>query len=359
MNSTTMKIIKRILIALCILGLSYWGYSKLQANKGQIVAEAAASQIKPEAIPVQVTTLKLLELDNTISVNGVFAPNKELMFMATNQGQVESVLFDVGTVVAEGQVLATLDDDMLQAQLVAAQANLDKGTKDVERFKRLVEQDALTRTQLEQAQLGVVSAQTSVNTLQIQLSKLPIKSPINGRINKRMVEPGNFVAPGTPLCQIVDVNTIKLIAKVVEGDVVKIRKGMKVTVKADVYTDQQWTGTVSHIGMLADAAMAYDVEITLANPKNSAIMAGMNGKAVFAFANGRKASMIDRKAIVGSLQDAKVYVLKGDQVYSQKVTTGITQGDQVEILSGLSADQQVVTSGQVNLDEGTKVTLLK
>ncbi len=128
--------------------------------------------------------------------------------------------------------------------------------------------------------------------------------------------------------------------------------------RADVNANETFPGIVTAIAAQADNSLKYDVEIEVKNQSQNSLRAGMYGTASFAIADTRDALLIPREAIVGSIQDPAVYVVENNIAHLRKVKTGTVTQDQVEIASGVKAGEKVVQSGQINLRDGLKVSIL-
>src|SRR5690606_20722517 len=104
-----------------------------------------------------------------------------------------------------------------------------------------------------------------------------IKSSINGIVNKRNIEPGSVVSPGTVLFELVNVSTLKLKVTVTEQQVAGLKVGTEVPVKASVFADKEFKGKITFIAPKADASLNFPVEIEIANNPGSELKAGMYG----------------------------------------------------------------------------------
>src|SRR5690606_21645844 len=184
-----------------------------------------------------------------------------------------------------------------------------------------------------------------------------ISSPTSGSVNKRHIEMGAFVSTGTSLCDIVDVYKLKLEVTANESQVVNIRKGDKVTITSSVFPGQEFTGTVSFIAAKSDNTLNYPIEIEVNNPGDNSLRAGMYATAKFQFPTQEPQIIIPRSSFVGGVNSNQVFVLAQDSTAKiQEVVPGRILGEQVEIRSGLEEGQTVITSGQINLVDGTKVS---
>jgi len=170
------------------------------------------------------------------------------------------------------------------------------------------------------------------------------------------IEQGSFVGGGMKIAEIVDVSRLKLVVRVSEEVVVKLKKGQKVKVKVDVFPEEEFDAAISLIAVKADYGGKYQIEITLSDKKNLPLKAGMFARAYFG-GEERNSMVIPRKAIIGSIQSPKVYVVKEGKASLRSLKIGFHNSEKVEVTQGLEEGEQVVVNGQINLAEGTKVVI--
>lgn len=346
-----------IIIAIIIITLVGACTVTLLYNKKKI-DEKARMDGNLKAIPVFVTEVKKTTLSGDFQANGSFSAIHEVTLMSEGQGKVEQLLFSTGDFVSLGQVLAKLDDDLLSSQLSLAEAALDKARKDVRKYEDLLDDDAISSQQVEDAKLGLKKAETDVATLRKQIDFTSVKAPIQGTVTKRYIERGSLVMPGTPVADIVDISRLKLTANVTESEAVRIVKGQKVIVTSSVYPGIEYSGTVVSVGVKADDARRFPVEIEIVNnPKNS-LRAGMFGVARFSSDETREALVVPRHSLVGSIREPRVFIVKNDTALLRDIRIGRSNDHEVEILEGLSESDIVVTSGQINLDNNKPVIIV-
>ncbi|MBL7828944.1 MAG: hypothetical protein JNJ57_20075, partial [Saprospiraceae bacterium] len=119
-------------------------------------------------------------------------------------------------------------------------------------------------------------------------------------------------------------------------------------------------GKVTNVGLRADNAFTYDVEIEVVNPKNAPLRGGMHAKAIFTFNTNRKGLTLPRKTITGSLQDPKIYLVVQDSIAElRSISIGGIYGEKVEVTGGVNADDLIVLTGQLNLSNGARVQVVK
>lgn len=336
---------------------------KLALNKGTIVerAEAAVKSQIYDAIPVKTALAKEIVLNNLIVQSGTFVPQQDLKLMAQSQGQVKSMLVKKTQIIRKGTLLATIDNSSMSSQLATAHASLDKAKQDAQRFRNALQSGGVTQQQVEDAELRVKNAQTQVMQIMQQMDNYKIVAPVSGIINDIYVEAGSFVSPGTAMIEIVDITKVNLKVRLNQEDLPNIKLGQKVIVTTDVYPGKVFHGVIDNVNVKADASQKIEVQVSVPNSEQTPIISGMYGHAEFMADNKSKTETlltVPREAIVGSTQDAKVFVQMADSTVMLKaIHTGRIINDDVEVLKGLTANEQVVTAGQVNLENGKKVTV--
>ena len=348
---------RNLIIILIILVLVGACTATLLFNKKKI-DEKAQLDGNLKSIPVFVAELKITKASGNFETNGSFGAIHELTLMSEGQGKVEQLLVKTGDYVKAGQVLVMLDDDILHSQLTFAEAALDKARSDMKKYEDLLKDDAISAQQFEDVRLGLKKAETDVVTLKKQLGFATITAPISGTITKRLIETGSLVMPGTPVAEIVDISRLKFVANVAEIEAVQVSTGQKVTLFSSLYPGITYTGVVLSVGVKADDSRRFPVEIELINNSKYPLKAGMFGTAQFSFGADRERLMIPRQAIVGSIKEPRVYVVAGDVAVLRDIRIGSSTDREVEVLDGLKEGERVVTAGQINLDNNSKITIV-
>lgn len=360
-KKTTKKskvIIPVVIVLVIIAAIAY----VLVGNKKEINERSAAMPQGVIALPVKVATVEQKSLDKSLTFTGSFEARKTLPLVAEAQGSIISLNIKEGQSVRAGQVIARIDPTTLKSNLMTAQAAYNNAVKNKERYERLVNAGAISQKQYEDIALNVNNERANVSAIQQQMKYTVVNSPMSGIVGEVKVEQGSFATLGMQLGNVVDVSRLKMVLKVPEEDVIKLRKGQPVTIQTDVYPDHNFTGNITLISVQADAGRKYDVEVEVPNSSTYPLKAGMFGTAMLNAQNVDKGEklFIPRQAIVGSIKDAKVFVLNPDStVVLKSIEVQNQSGDEVMVLSGLSANQKVITTGQINLQTGNKVRVIE
>ncbi len=342
-----------ILIVAGIAVLIGWVLSK---NKKENEEKTAFIAEGSGAVFVNVQKVSKQPLNLDFSSNGNFAAWQDLQLLAENSGRITRILVSEGSRVSRGQVLAHIDAEYLNLELESAEDALAKIKTDQGRYKSSYETGGVTQSQVDEIDLNLRNAENRVQQAKRRLQDAYVKAPINGIINKRNIEVGTYVSPGTELFDIVDVSKLKLLVNANEYQVISLQNGTPAKITSNVFPDKEFNGKVTFIAAKADNSLNYPVEILVENEGSQQLKAGMYGTAYFEFPETQPTVVIPRTAFVGSVSSNQVYVLQnGNRAKVTSVTPGRILGEQVEILSGLTENDTVIISGQVNLVDGTEV----
>lgn len=310
-------------------------------------------------VPVSTTPVKKMQLVNVISLVGVVNASSDVDIISEAQGLVVDVKVKVGDYVRAGTVLFQIDDVIMRSNLASVEINFLKAKRDFERSETLFQENSISAAQLDLARLQMKAAESQLTLAKKQLADTQIKAPISGTINKRMVEAGTMVNPGTPVANIVDISTLKVLLNVSEKDAFQIKTNEQAEITTDVYPGVKFYGRVDNIASKADEAHTYPVEVKLTNNSKYPLKAGMFARVNFTFQSTGESLAIPREALVGSIKDARVYTVSGQYARLRNIVVGNSSSNFIEILSGLTENEIVVTNGQNNLSDNTKVVVIK
>lgn len=360
-KSSKMNMKRIITIAVIVLIAGIMAFT-LYSNKKVINENAAAVPEEVGTVPVKVTAVQLRAIDNSIELTGNFEARKEVSLTAEAQGSLIQLNIKEGQKVGQGQVIARIDPTAIQSNLATANASLNKAIKDKERYERLVKAGAISQKQYEDIALNVDNARANLAGIQQQMKYTIIRSPMSGTVSSVTVERGSFVTVGMKIGTVIDDSKLKMVIQVAETDVIKIKKGQPVEIKTEVYPEHVFNGNISLISVQADAGRKYDVEVEVPNKNDFPLKAGMFGTVALKAQttdNGEKL-FIPRKAIVGSIKEAQVFVLNNDSTVTLKtIEVQNISGDDVIVIKGLDNGDKIVVTGQINLQSGKKVKVIQ
>ncbi|GAA4787708.1 multidrug efflux RND transporter periplasmic adaptor subunit MuxA [Olivibacter ginsenosidimutans] len=332
-------------------------------------------------VPVAIATVPEEVVKNVSNFPGTVVALNQTELRAEVNGYVTAILVPDGATVTKGQKLYEIDrtryqaaQEQAKASLTIAQANFTKVSKDVERYKRLAEQDAIAKqtldyalTDLNNAQAQVTSAQAALTSATTDLDRSVIRAPFNGTVGISQVRTGALVTAGSTLINTISsTNPIAVDFPVNERYIkqfVDLQKNGASTLKDSVITLQlsgnetySKPGTITAIDRAVDPSTGtITVRASFQNQDN-ALRAGMNTNVLVATNSTAKMPVIPYQAVIEQLGEFKVYVVTDSStVISQPVTLGTKIADKVVINEGLKSGQKIVVEGTQNLQPGAKV----
>ena len=329
----------------------------LASNKAKI--DKAAKPVKETVIvPVKVTGVKDDTFSAAFSLNGTTAPAKEVKIASEVEGKLVALYIKNGDIVRSGQVIATLDASVFSAQLSSIQTSIEKAELDIERYTRLISMGGASAMQLENVALQHKSLLAEKKDVMQKMSHMQIRAPFGGKIENVKVEKGSFVAKGTILSDLLDISSLKINVYLSEQEAFSLKAGQKAQIKSAVLSNPV-AGKITTISDKADASGKFLAEVNFDNTGKESLKAGMLTDVAFSVGSTITGLSLPMSALVGTAKQGKVYVVKGNQVELRSIRTGISTSDKVQVLEGLQAGEQVVISGQLNLENGSSISINK
>lgn len=354
---------KRMILMLVLMAILIGGLGLLKLRQFQAMAdEFAAMQPAPEAVTTIVTERE--EWPATLDAIGTVAPVQGVTVSADLPGVVDRIAFDSGRTVDKGDVLVQLDTRQEQAQLAGAESQVELARVNFERMRGLVEQDAVSRAEFDAAAAAHQQAEARVREIRATIERKTIRAPFAGVLGIRQVNLGQYLTGGDPIVPLQSLNPVYVNFGVPQQEAGKMRQGRSVRITVGELGEGQFTGHVTAIDSIVDPTTRnVQVQATLPNPGGK-LRPGMFVQAQVMVGTGRQVVALPASAINYAPYGDSVFVLadlknpKGQPyrgVRQQVVKLGPARGDQVAVVSGLNAGEEVVTSGVFKLRNGVAV----
>jgi len=346
-----------IIVAAVLIGLAAY---KIADNKKKQTQEVKEVAKQVDKINVNVVTVTRENIDTDYSANGTFIPKQEMNQSSEIAGRIVNVLVKEGSRVSAGQTLATIKKDAIEVDVAQAQNNLQNAIIDNQRYENAFKTGGVTKQQVDNSRLQLKNAQAAVRAQGVRVNDASIRAGISGTINKKMVEPGTVVSIGTSMFEIVNINSLKLSVLVDESQVGRIQLGQEVPITVNVLPQESFSGRITFIAPKSDASLNFPVEIEVQNRGN--LKAGMYATALFKTNHGAETQnmlTVPAQAFANGVSSGQIFIVQNGTAKMITVKTGKVYGDKVQIISGLNGGEQVITSGQINLDNGSKINIVK
>ncbi len=375
-----------ILVLVCLVlavlaALYFWGPLR--------PTEEVAVTVVSKVYPAQAYTV--------LNASGYVVAQRKAAVSSKSTGRLEYLGVEEGSRVKKGQVLASLENEDLeaarnqagarvkeaQAGLVSAQAELTDARLQYQRTKTLVRQDLISRqdydvaeARYKKAQAGVASAQAAIRTAQAGLAEAQaaleysyIRSPFDGVVTTKYADVGEVVAPfgaaanaRAAVVTLADMDSLMVEADVAESNLDKVYQGQPAEISLDAIPDRRFPGKVHMIVPTADRAKATVLTKVKFLEMDDRILPEMSAKVAFlskpvAEGENRPRLAVSQKALVTRQGQTVAFVVKDNQARKVEVTPGPAMGDLVEIEAGLKEGDRVVLDPPPSLEDDDRVTV--
>jgi membrane fusion protein, multidrug efflux system len=331
------------------------------------------SQPKP-AVSVAVATVVEQPWQQRLPAVGSLKALQGVNLSLEVAGTVRDVQFESGQNVKAGQPLVQLDSAVESALLETAQADLGLAQLDYGRGSQLVGSQAISKGEFDRLSAQLQKNKATVNQLKASLAKKHIVAPFSGTIGIRQVDVGDYLASGTVIATLQDLSSLYVDFYIPEHSVPRVALGQAVQVEVSAYPGEQFPGSISAINpKVENSTRNVLVRATLANPDGK-LLPGMFTSLNVLLPNPAPQIVVPESAITYTLYGNSVYAVaekKTDAGEVEKdadgkplliaerrfVETGERRGGLVLVSKGLKAGEQVVSAGQLKLDNGTPIAI--
>ena len=327
-------------------------------------------------IVAEVAKVNRRTVDEELAVRGTIAalPNEDVRVSSLVPGRVLAVTVAEGDSVRQGQIVARIDSEPLcdqrrqaAAAVAEARAALENAQANLQRNQQLFEKGVAAGKEVEDAKKELAAAQSrleqttaALDTVQRQVGRAEVQSPITGQIVKRMVSGGEQVdgSAAQPILEVANLDRVELEASVPSGSLSRVQVGQLAAVASDAYPGKTFAGSVVAIAPAVDPRTnAPLVRIPIRNAEHL-LKVGMFAETRLRLSSHAGALVVPPSAVVrGQDGSAAVYVVSSDLAQRTAVQVGIEKPDETEILSGVQEGQTVLSSAVYGL--GDKARLAK
>lgn len=351
---------KRILTIIVIALIPIAIIIGLLINKGKLNEAKKPIDRSNIAVKVIVDTVSYKTIDGSFSQPATIIADEEANIAAETSGKIATLNINLGTSVRKGQVIGHIDVIETQQKLEAAELSINKLSADYERKKVLAAGDATNANAVSDAKYDLDLKKLEAAQLRTQIRHANIIAPINGIVVDRQKITGEYVNTGTTIATITNTQSLKAEVNVPENQLSYLKKGQTTIITSDAYPEKTFSGIVNFISPKGDENHNYIVHIDIANKSSIQLKSGIYINVEFSGISAHQTLlMIQKNALAEGVKNPLVYVYKNGVVEERKLILGLESGDYIEIKKGLSPGEQVVTSGQINLSNGSKAEIIK
>ncbi len=368
-----MKYLKLSLVALPVIALVSWfGFQYFGSNGDNLP-------------PLNTQTVNYGDISSYVSAHGTLEPVEEVLVGSQVSGIIEELNADFNDEVERGQVVAQIDPSTFsadvssaEAQLESAKAGLELARLHYQRVQELRERDFVAPSELDEAHSSLRQAEAEVevrrqalNRARVELNQTTIHSPTDGIVISREVDVGQTVSANLDAPEIFLIAThldrMHIYANVSEADIGDVNEGQQVRFHVDAYRDREFTGEVIQVRnapIIEDNVVHYQAIISVENDEQL-LKPGMTAEVEVITEEIQDALRVRNNALRARLPDhirppdpadadegdAVVYIVRGDELVAQTVETGVSDGLNTEILSGLEDGDNLAVGLSLVMEE--------
>jgi membrane fusion protein (multidrug efflux system) len=353
-------------ILLTILGLLV--LAGLLAGIKALQIRAMIDQGRQFSPPAEVVTSVAVTADRwetLLTAVGTLEAVQGVVVTAEMTGKVEHIAFASGADVSAGELLVQQDISVEKAQLQAAEALAELARGNFERAAKLLPGNAVSRADYDTNRAQLAEARARVDNLRAVIARKTIRAPFAGRLGIRRIDPGQIISDGDAIVTLQSLDPIYVNFLLPQQHLARVRAGLEVRVLADARPDQPSTGLITAIDPQLDAATRNVRVQALLDNLDEQLRAGMYVDVSVVLPQRQEVLTIPLTAVLNAPYSASVFLIEeqnnadgssaGKVVRQQFVTLGERRGDLVVVLSGLAADDLVVSTGVFKLRNGQAV----
>lgn len=358
--------LKRMIIMLIFVGLVLGGVFGFEAFRSSMIAKFMTTLANPTQT-VSTVVAASQEWQSQLEAVGSLRAVNGTNLSGDVSGIVSALHFESGTDVKQGDLLLELEsaDDVAHLAALKATAALAQITYD--RDSTLGKSDAVSKQVVDTDRGNLLNAQALAAQQQALVDYKTIEAPFSGRLGLRQVDIGQYLAAGTTIVNLQQLDPILVDFYVLQQALAQIKVGQPISAKVDTFPGQTFAGKITAIDSQVDPTTRnVKIQATVPN-EDHVLLPGMFVTADIDVAAPQKYITLPQSAVAFNSYGNIVYLIddKGKDAAGKPqlvarqtfVSTGATRGDQIAVVSGVKEGDVVVTAGQIKLRNGTPVAV--
>jgi membrane fusion protein, multidrug efflux system len=336
--------VRLMLLAVACLGFAACGKRQEASRK----PTSAASYL------VDVVTVAPQPFRETLFATGSLLARESVQLQSERAGIVREISFDEGRPMKAGDILLAIDDSELRAQLDRAKAQLELASAAENRQRDLLKSRGISAAEYDQSIANLNIAKAEVALIESQLAKTKIRAPFDGVAGLRRVSVGTYLTPGTNICSFQDISSLKIDFSLPEVYLAYLKTGQTVSFRIGGRSDKYEATIIAIEPTVEVATRSLLVRATVPNDE-ARLLPGSFAEVEVMLGEIPEAILIPAIALIPGLKQQTVFVHREGKVEERKVQAGLRTADSVQIIEGLKAGDELITSGVLQLRPGMPV----
>ena len=330
--------------------------SSRNTSSGETSNRPSAERALQLRTPVRGIVISSTPLDNQLFATGNILAAEEVELRSEVSGKVTAIRFKEGSHVRKGELLVKINDSELRAQLQKAESKRELLMEKEDRQKKLRTINAISQEQYDEARNELTATSAEAQLINAQIEKTEIRAPFDGVVGLRFISEGSYLTPATLVARFQDISSVKVDFSIPEKYAAMVMKGSKVTFTVEGSSLLN-TGTVFALEPKIDPVTRTLRIRALARNEKEVVLPGSFAKINLILSRIPDAVLIPSHALIPDLAGQKVFLARNGSAVSIPVETGLRTEGMVHIVKGLRVNDTLITTGILQLRDGSKITL--
>lgn len=338
---------KTMLVGLLVVSLV--AFSGCRTKKASSDLQSMEQIHKATGVPVKTETIRVQEFNKVLKYSATLQAKSEAVRYSRVSDVVQDVLFKVGDYVHENQTVVVFPKNVQTTQYYQLKAAYDLAQQTYHRMQELYKEGVISKQELDNAKTNYEVARANLNTAD---DLLRVKAPLSGYITSLNVKPTDNVSVGDPLFTVSNLEQIEAQMWASSQEVEQIKIGQKVMA---VWDGKEIVGSITQISKIMDSKKkAFEVKALFSN-KDHVLTSGITTDVSIEVYHNPNAIVVDRKNLITENGKHYVYIVNKDSALKKEVEIGSEQGNVVEIKSGLTPGEALITEGSKTVTDRAKI----
>ena len=344
---------KRTLVATLLTALAATALSGCGTGEASVATTEEIQTATP--VPVSIAVPTRSDIFATYEATATIASDADAPAVAKVGGDVIMLFVEEGDRVEQGDVLAQLDGERLRLEMLSARANLDRVRSEYDRYTDLAARGLVSEAMFEGLRYDLEALEASYELARLNYDYSKIRAPISGIVSTREVKLGQNIAANDVVFRITDTSSLVAYLQIPQAETAKFSAGHSATVVVDAMPDTIYGAEIARISPTIDVRNGTFRATAFVDNRTGELAPGMFARFSISYERHADALVIPKHALVEEDDQAAVYVVETGAVSRRIIETGIEANEVVEVLGGLSGDEEIVVIGHSGLRDGSKV----
>ena len=310
------------------------------------------------AVPVEASAVSSGDISAFFTGTASLEAENEAVVVAKAGGIVEQIFVEEGSYVEAGTPLAKLDDERLLLDLARDKSMLQKAERELARQKEFFDKQLISTEEYERFRTDFETQKAAHDLAELNVAYTTVRAPISGVISMRHIKVGNMVQTNQETFNITDFTPLLAVLHVPERELNKLKVGQAATLAVDAMPGEAFEGRIKRISPVVDRATGtFKVTVEIRRHGNK-LKPGMFGRINIVYDTRRDVLLVPKEAVVVEDDNANIFLVSDSLALRTPVTTGYSDDRFIQIVSGASAGDLVITTGQNNLRDSSVVEVI-